>query len=242
MMRTLFLSIVALIVLLSSSTGEASPRRRARGEVHCPLVIADAMSGSFYRRNRRPEVFPFSCFRKPRAALRAGYNNARITRNQPYTGWWRLAVDSMRSTCEPQLPQNRTTAIFLQVRQNDSGVFAEICPSNTRFTGSASATVLRLSASERLSSVPDAARCENGQEEITQLIEIHGAPDAPTPRATFKRVRRCLSQRTPFTCTDEYEGRAFLETDPRWHAVSENVNELSLGCERATQNCTACHH
>jgi len=246
-MRRLFLILFVLLAGASLAAGQDSSalrRQRAPGQIPCPKVIASKASGFYLRRTSNPQrfPFPFECYRSSQSATRAGFRRQtlRITDETP-TGWWRAEVSLKKDSCSGP-PAPGVTNLFMQVKENDSGVFGAICPGALDFTGEKRPYGALVIARETLNEDPSASICDDGKVEISYVFELDGIYADKASLARYKILKRCLSEASgTVSCSQEWEGKASREKGHPWPDVPENVNILRSTCDLTLSKCSVCH-
>jgi hypothetical protein len=214
---------------------------KKRGKVSCPAVIADRNQSAFFARTSNQRAFPYQCFESGRAAKRAGFKKLADLSKMSFGGWYRIPFSVYASTCEGTDTSSFTVDRFMLVAQDGSGLFGQICPDNTRYTGAKSADGFVLSRTYLVNEDPAKSVCIDGKLEITELIQFDQVNEFQVTALNWHRLKRCTNAASPYSCAIEYRGKAFREMHEFFPKVPTNINNLAMACESAQANCLKCH-
>lgn len=237
------LTAVALHLFALESAADNRSSKSTKREVPCPSVVADRRDGVFYRYSKRAGAFPFKCFVDSKSAQRKGFESKTNRETYDYTGWYRLSVKLVKDTCNPNTTLGAGPVLFLQVKQNDAGVFGQFCPNLGSFSGIKSGPGIVMSGVESFSEPVSDSMCDDGKLQVHKYVEMTRLIDSnPTFSVTYKQLSNCTSPGSgSVSCVREYVGIAFHETHTIWPGVSDNITELAAGCTTALKRCVNCH-
>lgn len=239
--QTSFIIGLCTLVLSCMTSNESFAAPKSARTIPCPRVIGDKREAVLHDTRLRTGQ-PFQCFRNQKDAHKAGYQTEKAASSYNYTGWYRLRIKQIKDTCSG-IPVSGNLALFLQVKENANGIFANFCPSTVDLQGSRSGYGLSASGTELTTVLPVTSICPDGNVSQTRQVTLTQALSGSTGfTATYKVIQICMSPAYEGkTCSREYSGIAFHETHTIWPSVSDNVLALQSACSVATQRCVECH-
>lgn len=230
-----------LPVFFQGKTAHAQ-RRASLKQIECPAVIADAEEGTFNFVGGRKKG-KYRCFAKQRDAKKAGFKTKAEVESYDFTGWYRLKLSKViRDTCSAT-PAIGGGTFFLQLRQSESGVAGQFCPSIGVYTGYRAGNGFVLSTSEEFDSIGGIDFCGDAEVKKQQFVELQQiVKGSPSFLANYRTHYRCLAgEFSGTTCIREFSGIAFLETHTIWPPVADNIDQQESLCEIASTRCRECH-
>lgn len=226
--RTVFL-LASLLIFLPHLTLAQS----------CPTFIGDPLTGALYKNTKKVKQFPFKCYSNKRTATKSGFVPVKV--ESSLTGWWRVAVTSVSDSCDTSFYKGDTVNMFIQLKEDSTGIYGEVCPTNTQFHGSRggnhSILVSNYSSTPTLEN-----RCNGGEMEVISELKISNFKMKDSHQASYKIKYRCLGEDSEASvCAQKWEGVAFHERHTIWPTVPSNINKFPSGCGLALKTCSSCH-
>jgi hypothetical protein len=234
--------LIACVLLSAAVCATANAQSKSKA-IPCPPIIGDKSAGIYSATAGRKSGSQFQCFRSAKDARATGYIETRSLGKIDFTGWYRISFRKLtKNTCGFSKGAASST-LFLQVRESDSALFGEFCPSIGFFAGSQTADGVVLAHSATESKIANLGLCTTEPVEHQEILELKRMiNDDPLFSATFRSTYRCVSPgEGSKSCIIELSGIAFPETHKLWPPVSANITELHGGCSVALTRCADCH-
>ena len=231
-------ALACALVLMFSGSAVAAPKSKKRSlAVACPKVIANKSDGT---QRSTGSSSQYKCFRNSVDARRDGFFSTTTARAYDFTGWYRLTLTLTSSTCGDSIIGGPT--LFLEVKQNSSGVFGQLCPSVGTFSGTRNASRLTVSGIANYSENPAQSLCDDGQVQRHQYLEMSRVVDGDTAFSVlYTQIFSCPSAGSYSSCSRKYTGIGRHETHQIWPIVSDDLHQLASGCSAALNTCVDCH-
>ena len=240
-MRRIICSVL-LVVLLFSASDAVALRKKKSTNIPCPNYIGDMREGTYYHKSTNTDEFPFECYNRVRKVRDHGFRSIFDSMQDNYTGWWRAKISQTKDTCGNNLNPENVINIFVQVRDNDSGVFAATCPGSQRYTGMKQSSGFDVAAESRWVKGSKGIDCGGGEVLFSETIEFDKVTKEHGGEVTFKRVERCADTESLVPpCTTEWRGEVFRETHPIWPEPANHINAFNDGCTEGLKTCENCH-
>ncbi len=225
-----------------TATKTPKPKIVKSREVACPAVIADKSQAVLFKRSAKATKNRFACYKTAKDAQAEGFKTLRAAQQGNYSGWFRMRLKLVKDTCSG-IPHSDGPALFVQIKQNDSEVFAEFCPTLGKFSGVSAPNGFTVSSLDEGGHLASLSVCGEGNvrdHQFFEFSEVIGGSAAYNVR--YSIVRRCLDASAPVeSCVREYTGIAFHETHTLWPPVADKIDEMPNGCSMALTRCSICH-
>ncbi len=240
MKKNFALQLLLLLGLLHGALLRAEAKAGSAGS--CPTVIADRATGQFERTNRKDKPSRYECFPNAAKAKKKGYLNLKSLQEKDFTGWWRLSLKSVKDSCGDS-HKGVGPALFVQVIQSESAVFADFCPSLGRQSGVRNDSGVITQRTEVLKELDNPLGCTDNLVEVSEQMTLSRIVEGSQfYSARFVTVRRCPNlEEGGRSCVTEYEGVGFAETHTIWPQVDLNASTMKNGCSLALTRCVECH-
>ena len=239
-MKHKFSKAFAVFALCAWSAAHAESKNG--GTLACPPIVADTQSGEFQKTTSAGKNRRYECFKSSTQAKKKGYLSLNSLNSKDFTGWWRLRLKSVNDSCAVT-PNGVGPALFIQIIQTGSAVFADFCPSLGRETGVRNDNGISTQRTEIVKEYENPLGCADGLVEVSENLELARVVDGSMLySARFVTVRRCPgTDEGARSCASDFIGEAFPETHKIWPVVDPNASTMKNGCSVALTRCVECH-
>lgn len=227
----------------SSSSSSSSRAPSKRGLVACPPVVAYKDTAQLVTtKTARSKAAPVLCFRDEKSAKARGFKVQKELQKKNITGWYRVKLNKKIDDCKSTGLGNGP-ALFVQINQKKTGVWADFCPSVGRLVGVSRDGGINVTQTEVSRFGLNPLNCTDGIVEVTQSFEMVPVVDGVGAySARYTTVQRCPNvEESDRTCTSDFRGIVFPETHPLWPAVDPRVEMMGKLCSKALTTCEECH-
>jgi len=225
----------SIIVLLGVSSAFAAPSRK---RAICPAYVANKSEGIAYPGDK------FLCFKNSKDAVKLGVKRLSSMREGALTGWWRLNVNLKSNTC-PNVPSDQgKVTMFLQVKENSEGLFADTCPGGDRYVGQRLLNNVGYTLTA-LKTLKSDSSCNGDPSQIAYLIKVQGLTGRDASQVSYRVIRTCLGATTGSEqCHTEWQGNGGQEKPSHqfWPTVPSDLGQFGVTCASALTKCADCHN